>query len=131
MSGPRALRPGGSVRRTALAVAILLALLWQGVVARAHVHLPHLAAQLSVQDTSVRIGAASEFGLSDDETACLLCRELAQTADYLAPAPIAVAGPSAFHAIVTAALLLLWPRRHLPPGWRGRAPPILSEHHQP
>lgn len=131
MSRSRHLRAGAPAWRAAFVVAVILALLWQAVVARAHFHLPHLAGQASVQGGPAQARLPAEIGLSDDEAACVLCRELAQTADYLASAPPAFAAPLASYAVVAAAIVLPWPRRHLPSGWRGRAPPFFSDRHQP
>jgi hypothetical protein len=122
-------RPPHSGRRLSAGwVAVLLAMLvvfsWQSFVAETHNHF----ARASVSTTA---GAAGQVTTTpsdqnspfDSPANCPICREIAQSAAYLPPAPIVLPAPQAVLVwlVVGLAFGLILQRRSL--GWHSRAPP--------
>jgi len=123
-------RPPHSGRRLGAGwVAVLLAMLlvfsWQSFVAQTHNHFA--SAQISTNASTVGAAEASTSDRNspfDSPANCPICREIAQSAAYLPPAPIVLPAPQAMLVWLVAGLAfaLVLERRSL--GWHSRAPPI-------
>jgi hypothetical protein len=122
-------RPPRSGRRlgagwVAVLLAMLMAFSWQSFVAQTHNHFA--APPISTPDGTVGVGSASTSDRNspfDSPANCPICREIAQSAAYLPPAPIMLPAPQAMLVWLVAGLAfgLILERRSL--GWRSRAPP--------
>ena len=109
----------------AVLLAMLVAFSWQSFVAETHNHF--VRAQISTTaDTpgAVATPSSDENSPFDSPANCPICREIAQSAAYLPPAPIVLPAPQAMLVWLVAGLAfgLILERRSL--GWRSRAPPI-------
>jgi hypothetical protein len=103
---------------------MLVVFSWQSFVAETHNHF----ARASVSTTA---GAAGQVTTTpsdqnspfDSPANCPICREIAQSAAYLPPAPIVLPAPQAVLVwlVVGLAFGLILQRRSL--GWHSRAPP--------
>jgi len=109
-------------------IAVLLAMLvvfsWQSFVAQTHNHF----ASAPISTAAVRTGATAATSSDrnspfDSPANCPICREIAQSAAYLPPAPIVLPAPQAMPVwlITGLAFGLSLERRSL--GWHSRAPP--------
>lgn len=122
-------RPSRSGRRlsagwVAVLVAMLVAFSWQSFVAETHNHFAR--AQISTDAHATGIVAKPASGRNspfDSPANCPICREIAQSAAYLPPAPIVLPAPQAMLVWLVAGLAfgLILERRSL--GWHSRAPP--------
>jgi hypothetical protein len=122
-------RPPHSGRRLSAGwVAVLLAMLvvfsWQSFVAETHNHF----ARASIATTGNAIAPATTTSSDqnspfDSPANCPICREIAQSAAYLPPAPIVLPAPQAMLVWLVSGLSfgLILEQRSL--GWRSRAPP--------
>jgi hypothetical protein len=117
-------RAGGRARWLIL-FAALLAFSWQSVVAAAHVHFESDVAATGkrvMQDADklpARPGAPA-----DSPANCPICRGLAHSHDFLAPAPVVFDAPEpVLHPGQVSASIASAPARrsHI---WRSRAPPL-------
>ena len=123
----------GAPRRVAGArwfvlLAALFAFSWQNVVAATH---HHSRTETVSRVDSGKPGSAAQPATQgdpqDSPANCPICRELAHTAYYLPPAPVALTAPLstvAPRAVVAALALAPGQRWH---GWRSRAPPTSPE----
>jgi hypothetical protein len=125
-SNSRPPRPG---RRLGAAwVAVLLAMLvvfsWQSFVAETHNHFARASISTAANATApVTTSSSDQNSPFDSPANCPICREIAQSAAYLPPAPIVLPAPQAMLVwlVVGLAFGLILERRSL--GWRSRAPP--------
>ena len=109
----------------AVLLAMLVVFSWQSFVAETHNHFARAsistAANATVPVTTTSSDRNSPF---DSPANCPICREIAQSAAYLPPAPIILPAPQTMLVWLVAGLAfgLTLERRSL--GWRSRAPPI-------
>lgn len=103
-------------RRLVVMLAAMAALLWQSFIVQTHIHYPPVAAHAT----------AGNGHRGETPNECPICREVAQAAAYLTPAPPPIlAAPPAYVVladlpVITAVLVAFVP------AWRSRAPPSLS-----
>lgn len=119
-------RPLRSGRRLGAGwVAVLLAMLvvfsWQSFVAETHNHFAR--AQISTANAAAKPTSDPNSPFNSPAN-CPICREIAQSAAYLPPAPIVLPAPPAMLVwlVIELAFGLILERRSL--GWHSRAPPI-------
>lgn len=105
-------------------LAVLLAFSWQSVVAQTHNHFDGtpFSAKASLRDTAAS-PTPGRNSPADSPANCPICREIAQSAAYLSPAPIVLPIPQMALVWLAIGLTfgLILERRLL--GWRSRAPP--------
>jgi hypothetical protein len=104
---------------------MLVVFSWQSFVAQTHNHFDR--ARISTAAGTTGAVAASSSGRNspfDSPANCPICREIAQSAAYLPPAPIVLPAPQAMLVWLVAGLAfaLILERRSL--GWHSRAPPL-------
>jgi hypothetical protein len=122
-------RPPSSGRRlggawVALLLATLLAFCWQSFVAETHNHLDRtLGSTTGVAARAVVAPSSGRNTPSDSPANCPICREIAQSAAYLPPAPIIVPAPQPLIVWLVVALSFGLTLVRRPLGWRSRAPP--------
>lgn len=122
-------RPLRSERRLGAGwVAVLLAMLvvfsWQSFVAETHNHFARARISTNAGPTgAVAKSSSNQNSPYDSPANCPICREIAQSAAYLPPAPIVLPAPEALLVWLVAGLTfgLILERRSL--GWHSRAPP--------
>ena len=122
-------RPPRSGRRlgagwVAVLLAMLLAFSWQSFVAQTHNHFASAPISTAAAGTNVAAASSSDRNSPFDSPAnCPICREIAQSAAYLPPAPIVLPAPQPMLVWLVAGLAfgLILERRSL--GWHSRAPP--------
>jgi hypothetical protein len=122
-------RPPSSGRRlggawVAFLLATLLAFCWQSFVAETHNHFDRTP--ISTAGVSARtVTAASSGGNAplNSPANCPICREIAQSAAYLPPAPIIVPAPQPLLVWLAVTLSIGLTVERRPLGWRSRAPP--------
>jgi hypothetical protein len=126
--GSNSRSPRSGRRLSAGWVAVLLAMLvvfsWQSFVAETHNHFARAPISTAVNAAAPVTTTSSDQNSPFDSPAnCPICREIAQSAAYLPPAPIALPAPLAMLVWLVAGLAfgLILERRSL--GWRSRAPP--------
>lgn len=123
-------RPLRSGRRlgagwVAVLLAMLVAFSWQSFVAETHNHFARAQISTTAATASTVAKSTSDPNAPFDSPAnCPICREIAQSAAYLPPAPIVLPAPQAMLVWLVAGLAfgLILERRSL--GWHSRAPPI-------
>ena len=120
---PATAMPSANMRRAALLVAALLALLWQSFVVQTHVHPAAFAGSPKVENSwqgpLLHRGKASDRGDN-----CALCQELAYSGAYLVGAAVPVIIQAAAQFLPAEPQILLgtaFARSH---SWRSRAPPL-------
>lgn len=103
---------------------MLVVFSWQSFVAETHNHF----ARARISATAGTVGAVAKPTSDrnspfDSPANCPICREIAQSAAYLPPAPIILPAPQAMLVWLVAGLAfgLILERRSL--GWHSRAPP--------
>ena len=115
-------------RRFAIAVAILLAILWQSFVTQTHIHagpVGYVSMVSADAGASPRLKAGQP--LSELPAVCPICQEIAHTGSYLTPTAVALQPPvsvSLQRAIAPSLAQTLHQRSH---AWRSRAPPQLLQ----
>jgi len=108
----------------AVLLAMLLAFSWQSLVAQTHNHFASAPISAVAGKTGAAAASAPDRNSPFDSPAnCPICREIAQGAAYLPPAPIVLPAPQAMLVWLVAGLAfgLILERRSL--GWHSRAPP--------
>jgi hypothetical protein len=105
-------------------LAMLVVFSWQSFVAETHNHFARASISTAANTTApVTTSSSDQNSPFDSPTNCPICREIAQSAAYLPPAPIVLPAPVAVLVWLVAGLAfgLILERRSL--GWRSRAPP--------
>ena len=122
-------RPSRSGRRlgagwVAVLLAMLVAFSWQSFVAETHNHFARAPLPTTANAARpVTTSSSDQNSPFDSPANCPICREIAQSAAYLPPAPIVLPVPQAMLVWLVAGLAfgLILERRAL--GWHSRAPP--------
>jgi hypothetical protein len=109
------LRPG----RDLLAVLLLLAFLWQGLLVQVHIHAPERTTASA--GTAERV--AAKRSADDDPATCPLCRERAQAGRYLPADPPALPRPAAVRPFRSRPPGRRWRVRKRSHAWHSRGPP--------
>jgi hypothetical protein len=125
-SNSRSPRPGRRLGAgwAAVLLAMLVVFSWQSFVAQIHNHFDRTPISVTAGTASTVTATSSGRNSPFDSPAnCPICREIAQSAAYLPPAPIVLAAPLAMLVWLVAGLAfgLILERRLL--GWHSRAPP--------
>jgi hypothetical protein len=105
-------------------LAMLVVFSWQSFVAQTHNHFASAPISTAAGQTGAVAATSSDRNSPFDSPAnCPICREIAQSAAYLPPAPIVLPAPQAMPVwlITGLAFGLSLERRSL--GWHSRAPP--------
>jgi len=105
-------------------LAMLVVFSWQSFVAQTHNHFASAPISTAAGQTGAVAATSSDRNSPFDSPAnCPICREIAQSAAYLPPAPIVLPAPQAMPVwlITGLAFGLSLERRLL--GWHSRAPP--------
>jgi len=109
-------------RRFAIAIAMLLAILWQSFIIQTHVHgAPggYAIADSAGAPTRLKAGEAP----SELPAACPICQEVAHAGSYLLPAAVALQPPMVVHLSGAVTQMLAPTRRQRSHLWQSRAPP--------
>jgi len=113
-----------SARRFAIAIAMLLAILWQSFIIQTHVHAASGGYATAIADsagapTRLKAGEAP----SELPATCPICQEVAHAGSYLSPAAVALQPPIAVYLSPTFTQSLAPTRRQRSHLWQSRAPP--------
>jgi hypothetical protein len=111
-------------RDAALLIVVLLAFVWHGIVVQTHIH-PVEAPAIAVHAASP--GSIHQDRREDRSNDCPLCREVALSGAYVAPAAIALPVLVACRVWLAAAGPETRSRKTCSHAWQSRAPPIGSE----
>ena len=110
----------------AIALAVLLSLGMQSLLAAAHHHAEAPARALIAAPDTGKPAPQPAHRASDSDD-CQICRTLAQAQTYLPPIDVALALPMARAALLYVALALAMAMAARSHGWHSRAPPALSD----
>lgn len=124
--------PEVGTRRRVLALAALLALLWQGFVVQTHVHYRDGPAQWSSgRGDSSGATLAAPRTPDDPPYDCPICRQAAIAGSYLTPSTPPLPIVLAAFAWFTSPLPKPWRGRQRSHAWRSRGPPdALTNRHR-
>ncbi|MEO6214753.1 MAG: hypothetical protein ABIO86_01875 [Sphingomonas sp.] len=111
-------------RRLAIALAMLLAILWQSFVTQTHIHAnPDIYATAISDSAGAPVRLKAGEAPSDLPATCPICREVAHAGSYLSPTAVALQPPVPVDLWRAATPTPSPTRRQRSHAWQSRAPP--------